>query len=464
MKALLWLGDDLRIDDNPALNHALDAESCVAIYIHDNDQDWPITGAAAWWLDNSLQQHKQALEKQGITLVQLTGETLKCFESLHRSYAFDTIFTCRAYSPAARKMQKHVHSWATGQGLSFNRFTGSLLFEPEHIRTQKGDPFRVFTPFYRNCRTQSFRPPAVATKTSKTAMKVTTPKTLRYAYQSQNWQKSIAAHWQPGETSAHRALHIAIAQVVEHYAETRDQPALLTSRLSPYLRFGELSPARVWHEIATTLPPDKAEPFLRQLIWREFNYHLLYHFPQISDKNFSEKFDAFPWKVNQSDLNAWQKGQTGYPMVDAAMRELWQTGWMHNRARMIVASFLTKHLLIPWQEGARWFWDTLVDADLANNTNGWQWTAGSGADAAPYFRIFNPITQGSKFDPNAEYIRRWVPELSKLPERYIFQPDAAPAEVLANAEITLGEHYPRPIVEHKSARERALAAYQKIKS
>ena len=258
-------------------------------------------------------------------------------------------------------------------------------------------------------------------------------------------------------------LQFAIDSVIESYSETRDAPCLATSRLSPYLRFGELSPARVWHEVSSQLNPEQCEPFLRQLIWREFNYHLLYHFPTISDDNFSPKFKHFPWKHDKHAFERWKKGKTGYPIVDAAMRELWQTGWMHNRARMIVASFLTKHLLMHWHDGAQWFWYTLVDADLANNANGWQWTAGSGADAAPYFRIFNPITQAEKFDSDANYIRQWVPELASLPNKYIFQPNEAPPLILQEAGVSIDDNYPSPIVDHKQARQRALEAYAVLK-
>ena len=276
--------------------------------------------------------------------------------------------------------------------------------------------------------------------------------------------------WKVGTSAAEQQLQRFVVEACSHYEVGRNQLANDgTSRLSPALHFGEISPRQVWAETQAALAAKKsteagATCFLSEIGWREFGYHLLYHFPHTTKKPLREPFEKFPWSNSKKNLQRWQRGQTGYPVVDAAMRQLWHTGWMHNRARMIVASFLCKHLLIRWQRGAEWFWETLVDADLASNTLGWQWTAGCGADAAPYFRIFNPITQGEKFDPEASYIRRWVPELAKLPTKWIYQPWQAPSEVLAEANVRLGEDYPQPIVDHPVARQAALDAYEQIRA
>jgi deoxyribodipyrimidine photo-lyase len=286
------------------------------------------------------------------------------------------------------------------------------------------------------------------------------------------WDTQFYAHWQPGEAGASRQLQAFLDNAILDYADDRDRPALRgTSRLSPHLHFGEISALQVWQRVQDWAAQQTgsgviaaAEAFLRQLAWRDFAHHLLFHFPHTQDAPLDERYRAFPWRRQYgADLSAWQRGRTGIPIVDAGMRELWATGWMHNRVRMITASLLTKNLLIPWQQGAAWFWDTLVDADLANNCFGWQWTAGCGADAAPYFRIFNPVTQGERFDPDGSYVRRWVPELQHLPPRWIQQPWQAPATVLAAAAVELGATYPWPIVDLKATRERALAAWEQVK-
>ena len=283
------------------------------------------------------------------------------------------------------------------------------------------------------------------------------------------WDGGLQATWIPGEAGAQARLETLVAGPLKAYHDLRnlpDKPG--TSMLSPHLRFGEISPRQVWHRVQIALQQGEipsgtdSVTFLNEIGWREFAYHLLYHFPQTVDTPLNPAFEAFPWRHDPTGLKAWQKGLTGYPIVDAGMRQLWHTGWMHNRVRMIVASFLTKDLILPWQQGANWFWDTLVDADLASNTLGWQWAAGSGADAAPYFRIFNPITQGEKFDPDGHYVRRWVPELAAMPAKWIHKPWEAPAEVLSSARVRLGENYPGPMVDHAQARLAALAAYKEI--
>jgi deoxyribodipyrimidine photo-lyase len=348
------------------------------------------------------------------------------------------------------------------------------LFEPETIQNQSGLPFRVFTPFWRKCLQEShtITSPAATTDHRWYAGGLHGDKLEHWSLtpRQPDWAAEWGQWWQPGEAGARHKLQHFLAHGLVDYSDGRDHPALeCTARLSAHLHYGEISPRHVWHtaqgaSAGGSALESQAQKFLSELGWREFSHHLLHHFPEIPERAFKPNFHTFPWLSDDEKLHAWQTGQTGYPMVDAGMRELWNTGFMHNRVRMITASFLTKHLLIHWRQGARWFWDTLVDADLANNSCGWQWVAGSGADASPYFRIFNPITQGKKFDAEGTYIRRWVPELAKLPDKYLNCPWEAPQAVLEQAGVTLGATYPIAIVDHKAARESALAAYGTIRA
>lgn len=348
-------------------------------------------------------------------------------------------------------------------------FNASLLFEPWEIENKSGKPYQVFTPFWKMCMSKGV-PGELLPPPKDLPAPEEWPESLSTDELSLlpeiDWDKGIRETWTPGENGAQDRLRQFVSHGIEDYARGRDEPALeTTSRLSPHLHFGEIGPRQIWHAIqhAGLGREQAADKFLSELGWREFSHHLLHHFPGTSEHALREEFRSFPWEHDDALFKAWQRGRTGYPFVDAGMRELWHTGWMHNRARMIVASFLTKDLLLPWQEGARWFWDTLVDADLANNTQGWQWTAGCGADAAPYFRIFNPVSQGEKFDAQGEYVRRWAPELAKLPDKYVHRPWDAPEEVLDEAEVVLGETYPKRIVDHSEARIRALDAYETVK-
>ncbi|MEQ1652895.1 MAG: deoxyribodipyrimidine photo-lyase, partial [Hyphomicrobium sp.] len=349
----------------------------------------------------------------------------------------------------------------------------NLLREPEEVRTKTGDVYKVYTPFWK-ALSADFTPakPLHAPKSltvPKSPPKSDTLASWELHPKKPDWSRGFDEHWQPGETGAHEKLQTFLGDALAAYAEDRNRPDRPgTSRLSPHLHFGEITPAQCWvaaeHAAAAMPGADKGrETFLKEIVWREFAYTLLYYWPDLPEQPFRKDFAAFPWKNDAKLLRAWQKGMTGYPVVDAGMRELWHTGYMHNRVRMIVASFLIKHLLIPWQQGEAWFWDTLVDADLANNAASWQWVAGSGADAAPYFRIFNPVTQGEKFDPDGVYVRRWVPELKDLSNDALHAPWTAPALTLAAAGVILGKTYPHPIVDHAAARERALAAYDAVK-
>jgi deoxyribodipyrimidine photo-lyase len=342
------------------------------------------------------------------------------------------------------------------------------LCEPWTLATKVGKPYQVFTPFWKACQASASPPPPTPAPRRLPAPEKW-PASLALAEfklePAIDWAGGLRSTWQPGEKGAQALLDRFLRSALADYRTERDRPDRLgTSRLSPHLHFGEVGPGQIWHAIsdaardAGAQRQAAAEWYLRELGWREFAHHVLFHFPHTTDEPLRQEFARFPWRSDAKALRAWQRGRTGYPLVDAGMRELWHTGWMHNRVRMVVASFLVKHLLIPWQEGAAWFWDTLVDADLANNSLGWQWTAGCGADAAPFFRIFNPVSQGSKFDEQGEYVRRWVPELARMPAQWIHQPWAAPPQVLDEAEVKLGVTYPWPIVEHVEARKRALEA------
>ena len=463
-QVIVWFRHDLRLSDNPALAKAVESGNPVLpLYIEDpaGEGDWPDGGATRWWLHHSLAALDEALQKLGSRLVIRSGDARSVLEELCESEKVVEVYWNRRYEPAIVARDTEIKKSLAARGALARSFNGSLLQSPLQLKNKSGAPYRVFTPFWKHLRAMPRR------ASSPTPRAIPSPRSWPKsdALASLNllpkldWAAAFPENWKPGEAGASSALE-SFAKRVGDYSKNRDLPAIEgVSRLSPHLRFGELSPIQIWER----LEGGDSEPYLRQLGWREFSYHLLFHFPDTPLEPLRPEFASFPWKRSAKALEAWQKGRTGYPIVDAGMRELWATGWMHNRVRMIVASFLVKHLLVPWQEGAKWFWDTLVDADLANNTQGWQWTAGCGADAAPYFRIFNPITQGQRFDPNGEYTRRWVPELKKLPDALLFCPWEASAEELERAGVSLGGDYPKPIVDHAAGREGALSAYQKMK-
>jgi deoxyribodipyrimidine photo-lyase len=381
----------------------------------------------------------------------------------------DAVFWNRLYDPGSVVRDTAIRQSLADAGIAAESHNASLLIEPWKIATKAGAPFRVFTPFWKALRQRA-----------DIALPLAAPERLagfdgwidsdrldnwRLLPAKPDWAAGFASLWTPGEDGAHRAVAAFCDTSLTRYQKRRDLPGVTgTSRLSPHLAFGEVGPRQTWHAAQFRGAQDGAEAFLREIGWREFNQHMLFHHPEMAQRNVDARFDAFPWRTDAAGLLAWQRGRTGYPMVDAGMRELWRTGWMHNRVRMIAASFLVKHLLIDWREGEAWFWDTLVDADLANNTGNWQWIAGSGFDAAPYFRIFNPVIQGERCDADGAYVRRWVPEIAALPDRYLHKPWDAPARVLADAGIRLGETYPAPVVDHKDARQRALDAFAAIKN
>lgn len=431
--------------------------------------------ATCWWLHQSLKSLGTSLERIGSRLILQSGPALPALRSLAKETGASAVFWNRRYEPDAIALDKSVDAGLRKAGLETATFNAALLFEPHEIVNQQGKPFQVFTAYWRPC-CQRPAPPEPEPTPRKLHAPATWPRSRPLddlALEPRiNWTDGMHAAWEPGEAGAQRQFAKFLESSLMDYPTDRDRPDRTgTSRLSPHLHFGEISPRQVWHAVqearaqAARKSPKitaSADCYLREIGWREFAHHLLFHFPHTLNQPLRPQYARFPWNNSAANLKAWQRGQTGYPIVDAGMRELWTTGWMHNRVRMIVGSFLVKDLLIDWREGAAWFWDTLVDADAANNTLGWQWVGGCGADAAPYFRIFNPVTQSQKFDPEGAYIRRWVPELGKLDNDSIHAPWELPPLMLQAAGVTLGKSYPSPIVDHKIAREKALAALREV--
>ena len=474
---ILWFRLDLRLQDNPALNAAVTRGGpIVPVYILDQAGDgaWPPGAAARWWLHHSLAALDGDLRAHGLRLVLLRGDSRKKLAALVKETKAGAVYWNRRIEPAAEASDQRVASSLEADGLDVRSFASALLFEPKTVANQAGRPFRVFTPFWRKCRTLPVPPPA-RWQARILPAPGRRPRSLRLdgleLLPGAEWAAGLARTWQPGEKGARARLRRFAARALGDYAERRNRPDLEgTSRLSPHLHFGEISPRQVWAAVGRrqrnflTVSSGRAgQAFLGEIGWREFAGHLLQHFPATAEQPLRAEFAEFPWRKNAAALRAWQQGRTGFPIVDAGMRQLWQTGWMHNRVRMMVASFLVKDLLLPWPEGAKWFWDTLVDADLANNTLGWQWTAGCGADAAPYFRVFNPVLQGRKFDPDGAYVRHWIPELAALRTNFIHAPWEASPEALARAGVKLGTTYPWPMVDHRAARAEALTAYERMR-
>ena len=470
VKTIWWIRRDLRLDDNPTLHRAARADALLPVYVHAPEEEapWQMGGAQKWWLARSLAAFGRTLGEAGSRLVIVEGDAAKALSDLARKLGATEVVWSRRFEPAALAQESRVEEALDKAGVKWSSYLANHLFDPEEIATQTGNPYQVYTPFAKNVRARgtpaqpkaapAALPPADGAPKGVAIESLGLEPTL-------GWAARFPELWTPGEAGA--TAHIARFQGggLADYPAGRDRPAAIgTSLLSPHLAFGEVGIRRVWHAAAATKasPVASTDKFHAELLWREFATHVLVHFRHTDLKPLRPEFARFPWRNDASALKAWQRGQTGYPLVDAGMRQLWTTGWMHNRVRMVVASFLVKHLLLPWQDGARWFWDTLVDADLANNSLGWQWAAGCGADAAPYFRIFNPTSQAEKFDADAAYIKRWVPELARVPAKFALEPWEAPPLALAGAGVTLGDTYPNPIVDHGMARDRALSALSTI--
>ena len=475
---IVWFRDDLRLSDHPALHAAAaTGRPVVCLYILDETSRHaglrPIGGAARWWLAQSLRALQKSFGAQGVPLVVLKGSAATIIPGVARDVGASEVFWNAIAQAPHEAVEREIAAALHGLGIGMQAFAGDLLAAPESVRTREGRGLRVFTPFWRRVQALGAPPdplPAPRRLRPGPGLAGETIESLALEPTHPDWAGGLRESWTPGERPAQERLEEFLKGRLAGYANNRDCPDRDgTSGLSPHLRFGEISPRQVWqaaHFAAAERPSlaGDADKFLSELGWREFCRHLLFDVPNLATRNLQPSFDAFPWRQDEAALKAWQRGQTGYPIVDAGMRQLWHSGVMHNRVRMVVASFLVKHLLIDWREGEKWFWDTLVDADAGNNPANWQWVAGCGADAAPYFRVFNPVLQGEKFDPDGAYVRRWVPELVQLPNKFVHQPwEAAPLE-LASAGITLGRTYPHPIIDHRKGRERALKAYEKVRT
>ncbi|MCF3945941.1 DNA photolyase family protein [Acidiphilium sp. AL] len=464
-KALLWLRNDLRLADNPALAAALDEGEVVPLYVLD-----PVAklgGASLWWLHHSLASLRDDIAGRGGHLVVRRGDATKIVPALARKIGAVSVHAGQAHEPWLRESDRAAAEALARLDIPFHRQRSALLLSPEHIASRSGDPYRVYTPFSRAAFDAVHpRSPIAPPDRLAGGGRVESERLEDWGLlpTQPDWADGLRGAWTPGEAGAWARLGDFLEDDLAAYARERDRPDRSgTSRLSPHLHWGEISIDAVWREASAAKPDGSGkQTYLKELLWREFAGYLLWHNPKLAVEPLRAEYASFPWRRAPAELRAWQHGRTGIPIVDAGMRQLWQTGWMHNRMRMVTASFLVKHLLIPWQEGAAWFWDCLVDADAANNAASWQWVAGCGTDAAPYFRVFNPVLQGWKFDPDGAYVREFMPELAQLPDKFIQNPWEAPEDVLREAGVTLGKTYPRPIVDLKSGRNRALAAFKEI--
>jgi deoxyribodipyrimidine photo-lyase len=475
--SLVWLRDDLRLDDNPALIAGAADGPVVCVYVLDDSgkSGRPLGGAARWWLHHSLARLGESLAERGVTLILRSGDPDILIPELATAIGAGSVHWNRRYYGWSKPMDSAIKQILTDKGIKVESHKANVLTEPWEIKTGSGGYFKVFTPFFRAATAScdawaAFACDAPALVGATINCSSDTLEDWKLLPTKPNWAGGLADMWVPGEVGGKANLDAFMSGAIKGYKDNRNVPSVVgTSRLSPHLRFGEISIRRVWNATRATMAksPDlqsDGQTFLSELGWREFSTQLVYHYEDFPDQSWKPEFRAFPWTHDQKALTAWQTGQTGYPIVDAGMRELYATGWMHNRVRMIVASLLVKHLLQDWRAGEAWFWDTLVDADIANNAAGWQWVAGSGADASPYFRIFNPMTQGENFDPKGKYVRKWVPEIARLPDSLIHRPFDAPSDILRATGITLGQTYPRPIIDHATGRARALDALASLKT
>ncbi|MEM8558168.1 MAG: deoxyribodipyrimidine photo-lyase [Bacteroidota bacterium] len=484
MTTLVWFRADLRLADNPALSYAVEhSETVIPVFIWDAEaerdvsQRDAVSGAHLVWLYHALQSLDADLRQKGSRLILRRGDMLDQLNKLVQELGANAVVWNARVVPGFRHRDQDVADALRGDGVAVHTFDGRLLHDPNQIQTGSGGPYRVFTPFWRKfCKQIEVDAPVGTPRMGTTKAPASWPDSddiatwgfTAHTQDGTDWASGLREGWAMSEAGAHDRLDAFIEDALLDYEDDRNRPDRVgSSMLSPYLHHGHLSPRQVWHRVDGWVQNgamrEAADAYLREIVWREFSYHVLHHYPDTPAEPLKDKYAAFPWEEDAEGLHRWQHGQTGFPIVDAGMRQLWATGWMHNRVRMIVASFLTKDLLIPWQDGAAWFWDTLVDADLANNTMGWQWAAGCGADAQPFFRIFNPISQGERYDPHGAYVKQWIPELAGLPKKYIHAPWNAPRGVLQNAGVELGVDYPLPIVDHSEARQRALDALDAMK-
>ena len=466
---IVWFRRDLRLADNPALSAAASGGGpVVPVYVLEEDAGAPLGRASRWWLRRSLEALAADLARLGAPLVLRRGEPQAVVEALAAETGADTVLWNRRWDPEGAARDRRIAAALEARGLRTGEHEATLLFEPAAVRTRSGGPFRVFGPFWRACHAlpEPHAPLGAPAGLAPLPHPVGSDRIADWNLEGADFDEA----WTPGEAAARERLADFLDGPVTRYPEDRDRPAVDgTSRLSPHLHWGEIGPRQVWHASRWTADahPERApgiDAFLRELGWREFCQHQLHHAPDLCEKPLDTRFTAFPWREDPVVLAAWQQGRTGYPFIDAGMRQLLETGWMHNRVRMVVASFLVKDLLLPWQTGEAWFREALLDADPANNAANWQWVAGCGADAAPFFRVFNPVTQGEKFDPMGGYVRHFVPELADLPDVWIHKPWQAPPKVLEAARVRLGTTYPQPIVDHGLARQRALVAFASIRS
>jgi deoxyribodipyrimidine photo-lyase len=473
---VVWLRNDLRLGDHPALHYAAQRGAVVPVFVWapDEEQPWAPGGASRWWLHESLARLAKSLSARGLRLVLLHGPAADALLAAAGASGADEVAWNTRYAPPLAERDRAVRAALESGGVGVRQFAAQLLHDPDAVQTTSGGPYRVFTPFWRKVSEGlNVAPPLPVPRLGARLAPARWPESAPLAslglsplqQDGVDWAGEMRRSWRPGEDGAAARLAALIDDRLAQYSGRRDRPDLEgTSALSPHLHHGEISPRQVWHALAEAAPrgDSSADTFRSQLGWREFSYHVLHHHPRSPTEPLREKYAAFPWRSDDEALARWRRGRTGYPLVDAGMRQLWATGWMHNRVRMVVASFLCKHLLLPWQLGAEWFWDTLVDADLANNTMGWQWAAGCGADAQPFIRIFNPITQSQKFDPDGSYIRRWVPEIAMLPAPLIHTPWNAPPDLFLDPTRNLATPYPSPLVDHRAGRQRALDAFAQL--
>ena len=477
--AVIWLRRDLRLDDNPALRQATEKhDQVVLLYIFGPDEEgpWQPGAASRWWLHQSIVAFQEKLKQHKSRLIIKVGDSLRNLIDICTEVKANDVYWNRLYEPASIARDTRIKSQLAGHGIAARSFNGAILREPWEVHKDDGSMYRVYTPFSKKYLQlpeidAPLDPPEVLVSSAFQTNSVDVDQL--FLLPKINWDTGFTDCWQPGEAGAMGLLQGFLDHALFDYAESRDIPSIEgVSRLSPHLHFGEISPRRIWHEVLFHAAKSSDEggrddqyqtlPYLKQLIWRDFAHHILFHLPHTTDHPFNEKFKDFQWEHDTYLVEAWQRGQTGIPLVDAGMRQLWKTGWMHNRVRMLVASFLCKNGLVHWLEGAKWFWDTLVDADLANNSMGWQWTAGCGVDAAPYFRIFNPARQGQRFDPHGEYVKKWVPELSSIPSKYIHEPWLCPGNLQSASGVIIGRDYPSPILDLSQTRAEALARFKRL--